>query len=220
MAVMLRTLDIPARIAVGYQSGEYDPRSNEWIVRELDAHAWVEVFFPRYGWITFDPTGGEQPEQPGFSPRKVWNAFVRFVNSREFLPSLVLLAIVGVFAYAVKSEAYDRYVRPYVTEALFRWRSKGSPDPRWAVDRNYRQVRKLLRRQGIKATPSQTPKEIKEAVLEKFGSEGGHVAPLDRITQLYIEAAYSGHTLPPGSDRASAAWLEQFREGLKTHARR
>lgn len=55
MAVMLRTLRIPARLAVGYHTGER-VTAGRWRVRGADAHAWVEVFFPSVGWVTFDPT--------------------------------------------------------------------------------------------------------------------------------------------------------------------
>lgn len=55
MAAMLRSLDIPARVAVGYTPG--DPVGQDsYIVRGRNAHAWVEVLFPGYGWITFEPT--------------------------------------------------------------------------------------------------------------------------------------------------------------------
>jgi transglutaminase-like putative cysteine protease len=58
MAVMLRLLGIPARVAVGFTSGEYDDGKGEWTVTDHNAHAWVEVYFPRYGWLPFDPTPG------------------------------------------------------------------------------------------------------------------------------------------------------------------
>ena len=58
MAVMLRLLGIPARVAVGFTSGEYDDRRNQWEVTDHNAHAWVEVYFPGYGWLSFDPTPG------------------------------------------------------------------------------------------------------------------------------------------------------------------
>jgi transglutaminase-like putative cysteine protease len=55
MAVMLRTLDIPARFVTGYTTGQQiDP--GEWVVRGYNSHAWVEVFFPGVGWVSFDPT--------------------------------------------------------------------------------------------------------------------------------------------------------------------
>jgi protein-glutamine gamma-glutamyltransferase len=56
MAVMLRAVGIPARYVTGFLPGEYNDVGGDYIVRESDAHAWVEVFFPEYGWITFDPT--------------------------------------------------------------------------------------------------------------------------------------------------------------------
>lgn len=55
MAVMLRTLGIPARVAVGFTPGARVGR-DEYVVSSADAHAWVEVLFPRYGWVSFEPT--------------------------------------------------------------------------------------------------------------------------------------------------------------------
>jgi hypothetical protein len=56
MTVMLRTLGIPARIVNGFQSGTFNPISEMFVIRESDAHSWVEAYEPRLGWITFDPT--------------------------------------------------------------------------------------------------------------------------------------------------------------------
>ncbi|WP_363464433.1 transglutaminase domain-containing protein [Halogeometricum borinquense] len=58
MAVMLRTQDIPARYVVGYSSGELTG-DNTYTVRNMNAHAWVEVYFPDVGWVRFDPTPGQ-----------------------------------------------------------------------------------------------------------------------------------------------------------------
>src|SRR2546421_11193485 len=57
MAVMLRTLRIPARVVNGFQTGEYNSAADAYIVRQADAHSWVEVYFPETdSWVTFDPT--------------------------------------------------------------------------------------------------------------------------------------------------------------------
>lgn len=59
MAVMLRSQDVPARVAVGYTSGqrlESDNRTDTHVVRGYNAHAWVEVYFADVGWVAFDPT--------------------------------------------------------------------------------------------------------------------------------------------------------------------
>jgi transglutaminase-like putative cysteine protease len=58
LVVMLRSLGIPARLAVGYVPGEYDGDSGQWLSRGTDAHAWAEVYFPAIGWQGFDPTAG------------------------------------------------------------------------------------------------------------------------------------------------------------------
>jgi transglutaminase-like putative cysteine protease len=79
MILMLRSEGIPARMAAGFSQGEYDPSLNRFIVREREAHTWVEVYFPGYGWINFEPTANEEsldrdgdsaPEQnmPTFTP--------------------------------------------------------------------------------------------------------------------------------------------------------
>jgi len=56
MALMLRYLGIPARVAVGFTSGTY--KDGRWTVTDHDAHAWVEAWFAGYGWLAFDPTPG------------------------------------------------------------------------------------------------------------------------------------------------------------------
>ena len=56
MALMLRYLGIPARVAAGFTSGTY--RDGTWTVTDHDAHSWVEVWFRGYGWLPFDPTPG------------------------------------------------------------------------------------------------------------------------------------------------------------------
>jgi protein-glutamine gamma-glutamyltransferase len=66
MALMLRYLGIPARVAVGFAGGTYDATQDLWNVSDREAHAWVEVWFKGYGWLPFDPT----PAAPGAAPRE------------------------------------------------------------------------------------------------------------------------------------------------------
>jgi hypothetical protein len=61
MVVLARAVGIPVRLAVGYAGGESDEQAARWVVRERDSHAWVEVYFPRYGWVEFEPTASEPP---------------------------------------------------------------------------------------------------------------------------------------------------------------
>lgn len=61
MIMMLRTLDIPARMAAGFAQGTWDADRQQYVVEERDAHTWVEVYFPGYGWIEFEPTAAQAP---------------------------------------------------------------------------------------------------------------------------------------------------------------
>src|SRR5579864_1892667 len=56
MTIMLRAVGVPARYVTGFLPGEYNDVGGDYIIRGSDAHAWVEVYFSDYGWITFDPT--------------------------------------------------------------------------------------------------------------------------------------------------------------------
>jgi protein-glutamine gamma-glutamyltransferase len=59
MAVLLRTRGVPTRLVNGFLQGSYNDISGNYTVRASDAHTWVEVFFPSYGWVSFDPTPAE-----------------------------------------------------------------------------------------------------------------------------------------------------------------
>ena len=56
MAVLLRQMGIPSRVVNGFQRGEWNEVGQYFAVRQRDAHSWVEVYFPRAGWVTFDPS--------------------------------------------------------------------------------------------------------------------------------------------------------------------
>ena len=58
---MLRSVGIPARLAVGYAQGDYDPATSTYTVLARDSHAWPEVYFPGYGWVIFEPTASQPP---------------------------------------------------------------------------------------------------------------------------------------------------------------
>ncbi len=65
MIMMLRTLGIPARMAAGFAQGTWDSDFQQYTVRERDAHTWVEVYFPGYGWMEFEPTAAQAPINRG-----------------------------------------------------------------------------------------------------------------------------------------------------------
>lgn len=85
LVVMLRSLGVPARLAVGYTPGERNPFTGLWEVRGSDAHAWAEVWFPGVGWQAFDPTASVPLAGEPFSSA-AGAGVVAFVRGR--LPSV------------------------------------------------------------------------------------------------------------------------------------
>lgn len=93
MVVMLRSLGIPSRLVTGFLPGEWNGFGRYYTVRQRDAHAWVEVFFPRSGWVTFDPTPGVAPVVPNLiltaatgvvdSIRLKWDRFIIRYSFRD-----------------------------------------------------------------------------------------------------------------------------------------
>ncbi len=91
-AFLLRAAGIPARIVAGYQGGRESPTGDSWEVRQMDAHAWVEVWLTGRGWVQFDPTAAVAPERVELGmtavagQREVWGnsalSAVRFNNFR------------------------------------------------------------------------------------------------------------------------------------------
>ena len=61
--VLMRGAGIPARVVTGFAGGVRNPIGNYWVVRNLDAHAWAEVWLPQRGWVRVDPTAAVAPER-------------------------------------------------------------------------------------------------------------------------------------------------------------
>jgi transglutaminase-like putative cysteine protease len=91
MAVLLRAAGVPTRLVNGFLMGEYNPVGDMYIVRQSDAHSWVEVYIPGNGWMEFDPTpaGSNQPD-PGLLAQLqnysdavgyFWNSYVLTYDS-------------------------------------------------------------------------------------------------------------------------------------------
>jgi hypothetical protein len=106
MVVMARANGIPARFVSGYAPGEYDSLKAEYVIRELNAHSWVEVYFPTIGWVEFEPTSSipevvhKEKEDIGSSTQQspadktISNLLLRF---RLIKVSYVVLPILAIF---------------------------------------------------------------------------------------------------------------------------
>ena len=110
--VLMRALDIPARVVTGYQGGEANPADDYWIVRQADAHAWAEVWLAGKGWVRIDPTSAVAPE-------RIEKGSAALNRQRglasEGLPSLADLALYRHLRFSIDavSHGWNQWVLSY-----------------------------------------------------------------------------------------------------------
>jgi len=185
LVVMLRSLGVPARLAVGYVPGERNPFTGLYEVRADDAHSWAEVWFPGVGWQAFDPTAdvplagdaGVRAAGSGLLPyllRHLPRLSAVVVDTGIALGAIVLLLVVGV-----------RLVG-------WRRRRRTRPRPSWA-DLHLARLERVGARLGTPRRPEQTLHEYARA-LERVGVPA---EPLQRIVAGIELDAFSGEPLDP-----------------------
>lgn len=127
LVVMLRSLGIPARLAVGYATGERNPFTGLYEVRAKDAHAWAEVYFPGVGWQGFDPTASV-PLAGDSSIDAAANGALAYLNARVSLPEWTPAAI-GAFAIVIGIALFGRVLFRRIS------RRRDQVEPSWAATR-------------------------------------------------------------------------------------
>ena len=214
MVVLSRSAGLPARLVIGYASGIYNPDKNQYQVSAANAHSWVEIFFPGYGWITFEPTSGQpvinratgsslpQESYPVVPPGLNFN-LPDWLNGRSWP-----LFLIGVF-----------FLAGFALFAGFlvdRWRLLNISPPA-TVNALYRRLLRQGRRLPFTILPSQTPYEISSGLADQVGKLVQD-DPFDKIikpgireiahlVELYVHSIYS--PAPPGpADQRDAvqAW--------------
>jgi len=110
LAVMLRSIGIPTREAVGYVPGNFNPLTDLFDVRESDAHAWVQVWFPRYGWQNFDPTANVALATP--SPGAIIAKYILNILKIIFWPVGLIMAIIAMAAESILILLRKRRIPP------------------------------------------------------------------------------------------------------------
>jgi len=87
MAILLRAEGIPTRLINGFLMGEYNPVGGDYIIRESDAHSWVEVYIPGSGWVEFDPT----PPDPHQTELSLGTQLSHYVDAAELFWNTYIL---------------------------------------------------------------------------------------------------------------------------------
>ena len=195
--LMLRSLGIPARLATGYSTGDYDPVLDQAVVREHDAHAWVEAWFPNHGWVPVDPS-------PGFSALAAtqfpshWAAggIARLIPHLEIGAPLAALGSLGVLAVIPPAVAIALLVViAWAWLRTRRWkRGIKVPPSQSELLRLYERVqRRLGRRRAPPETPLEYLRQIPSPAGGGLGSGSEALEPLlEEITEAVNEGAYAG----------------------------
>ena len=201
MAVMLRSVGVPARLANGYFRGELDETTGNYIVRGLNSHAWTEAYFPNYGWIIFEPT----PTRPQATTEDISGEDVisdegynLFFSNGEELPFwmmeseppgiedtrgtspllyvfrfLGIIILLAIVVFAIR-QLFDRRINQ------LKW-------VKTATDA-YERMRYLATEGGLGAFDHETPLEFGRRLSENLP---GQKEDVDSVVQAFINVKYS-----------------------------
>jgi protein-glutamine gamma-glutamyltransferase len=195
MALLLRMQGVPARVATGFSPGSYNRETGVYRVRDLDAHSWVEVYFPQIGWVVFDPTPPAAPPQRqldenglsgqapgGDSDDRAGGGIVRRADDQLGPPQQADGGSpVWNIAAAVAGVGMAVLLALWTWAAFFRWRSAGR-------DASLRELEWALRRLGYSLPPRTTlyglerrlrrvagpdaSRYVRKLLRDRFGREG------------------------------------------------
>jgi hypothetical protein len=186
MAVLLRIEGIPARLVTGYAPGEFVPEQGYFEVTGDLAHAWVEVYFPGYGWIPFEPTPSQSV--PAYS---FMNSDIAEVNPQIPETSLAgnrriwLQMFFGGILACVLAWMVWLLVR------IIRSRRQEKKMALQPAAKLYRRLRIRLASAGISAAPSVTPREFLEKTKFYLTDFPQLILALSEGTEMIEKELYS-----------------------------
>jgi len=214
LALLARSLGIPARVAGGFSSGDVDPSTGLYHIGMRNAHAWTEVHFPGIGWVPFDPQAERVIERSSLrdilgSMGGVVGGLARWLM-RHILGLVFVVPVLFVMLYS------SRWLRE-----LLRWRRlHAARGPRNAAGRIYLQLCDALAPLSHARAPSDAPEEYLDRLRPALARVGGglpaRVGDLTaEITRLRYAAA------EPSGDEISAlkARILAVRSCVREHAR-
>jgi hypothetical protein len=231
MVVMLRTQGVPARVASGFAPGEFDESAGLSLVRENHAHSWVEVYFPRDGWIVFEPSSIrplplrlDQPIEPQAPPPSSGGDLSTDANALSLqeleellalqcgggavaqpeqtgLPGWLVVILFGLLGVLVAAMLLAGGVAIAWRSGLGRLAAYQQP---------YAQLLRVSRWLGkLRQEPADTPYEAAESVARQVPQARPAIREL---TAAYVEGTYAGR--PPSTD-PWPTWLAARRDILR-----
>lgn len=226
LTVMLRSVGIPARLVAGYGAGQFNPFTGMYIVRNTDAYAMTEVFFPRYGWFAFDPIPGHDVIPPSIEETQTFTVLQQFWKwVAGWLPSPVTGLLNGVFGsifgliarffnlfsqgwlgilQALVSLTGVSFVGWLILQQWNSWRDRVALNKLPAMEGLYQTMLCWTAQKGLAKHPAQTPLEYVQVSYQHHPS---HIAEIiDEITQAYVGWRYGGYK--PDLQRLRQRWQQ------------
>jgi transglutaminase-like putative cysteine protease len=214
LTVMLRSIDIPARLVAGFGQGEFNPFTGFYVVRNTDAYALTEVYFPGYGWFGFDPIPGHELLPPSLREYETFTLVRRFWNwLAGWLPSPLVGLVDGLIT--LLSEGLVALVRSFnallglgwvgimvgiaIATAIgfgawlagwgLRWGWRHHQlrrlDP---TERLYQQMLTYLGQRGLGKHPAETPLEYSQRLYQQSQAQTAQSA--NEIAHAYVRWRY------------------------------
>jgi len=206
MVVLLRLEGVPSRVVTGFATGDWEGREGRYRVTESHAHAWVEVYFPTYGWIEFEPTPSRSLFEYRDAPASA--AASSQPSSNEDGAGQLGWTRSSVLRFAGAALSAGLLV------AVLAWhRRRGRPTPEALLHELYWHMRRSV---SVDGRANLTPSEFTARHEEMFASlpRLSHAARM--LTSLYVQATYS----PRGPrseevEKARRAWRSAWWDRLR-----
>ncbi|TVQ09820.1 MAG: DUF3488 domain-containing protein [Leptolyngbya sp. DLM2.Bin27] len=226
LTVMLRSIDIPARLVAGFGEGDFNPFTGFYVVRNTDAYALTEVYFPQYGWFGFDPIPGHELIPPSLQESEAFSLVRRFWQwLAGWLPSPLVGLVDGLVDWL--SEGLASLVRSLSALLNLGWVgimvgiaiAAGLGFVAWLAflglrrgwryrqlrqlaptERLYQQMLTCFAHQGLGKAPTETPLEYSQRLYQQTQPQPAQAA--NEIAHAYVRWRY-------GSEPQNLTYLGQ-----------
>ena len=219
MVMLCRSIGLPARFVVGFATGDMDEKSSSeetvsYHVTAEQAHSWVEVYLPYYGWFTVDPTAGSRLAVTPLA--QAWDDIVGFISAvktgavtwwsdiqKNTTTKWYTLFVIGYLLFVVLAVVYFRRDRP----PDFPRGTLTPADAHACILQCYQRMHRWLDKWGVLKPEGLTAREFEQLFRVLNPIMGASVSEL---TDLYIRAQYTDEPLGDTEARRAITLLHQL----------
>ena len=238
LTVMLRSIGIPARLVAGFSPGEFNPFTGMYVVRNTDAYAMTEVYFPKYGWFAFDPIPNHPLIPPSIEETQTFSVLHQFWNwIASWLPSPVTGLLNNVFGaifnwlargfswfFSLFSQGWLGVLTGLILSTALaflswlswerwrEWRLNSTLRKLPPMESLYQQMLQWVAQKGLSKHPAQTPTEYARVSYQHYSPVTAEV--IDEICQAYVSWRYGGHA--PNLSQLQQRWQQIKKLGVRS----